>query len=1233
MSPDEATPIDATVDAAPRADVTFGAGRYTVRNVLPEGGQKRAYVVHDAALDRPCVLSLIKAESLGADELERLKREAQTMARVGAHPNIVTIFDFGEEGGRPYFVCEYVPGGDLRQEIRAAAGPLGIDRAIEIAQGVAGALAHAHALDIVHRDVKPANIWLDAHGRAKLGDFGVAMTLDEARLTTTDGSMMGTAAYMAPEQALGQRVDERADLYALGVVIYEMVTGRPPFSGADALAVISQTINTQPIAPSWHNTSVPRDLDRLVLLLLGKAPEDRATSARDVAGELRRIGDDLRSRPETVVAPEALPELQGIAWGRFVGRQRELSQLRSMFHDALGGKGAMASLVGEPGIGKTRLADEFAVYARLRGAMVLTGRCYEGEAALPYRPWVEVIDAYAATLPDDALAGALGDGATDVATIAPAVARRLGPLPARPALEGDAERYRMFDGITSALLAAAASQPVVLMLDDLHWSDAPSLLLLQFLARRIAGVPLMIVATYRDSEIDRSHTLPQVLAELRREATYQRILLRGLPEDDVSSLLETVDDAGESSYGRVRLAAALFRETEGNPLFIREVLSHLVEEGKIYRDHGRWRSSVTDTLELGIPEGLRDVIARRLARLSPACSKMLVTASLMLGGFAWNELAAASRAQQAELIDLIEEALAAQLIFERKVERATVYDFTHGLIRNALSDELSTPRRLLLHREIGEALESLYGANPEPYLSKLAHHFFQAAPMGEIDRGIAYARRAGEHAMGMLAYEDAAAQFARALELFDLDAQPDESARGALLLALGEAHARAGDTPRMRESFAAAASNARVRADATALAHAALGFGRGEDDFVAEDRSLIDLLEEALAAIGTGDARLRAMLLGRLATAMLTSAEPARAAELSAEAIDGARAAGDAHTLVLALNARHEALTGPDDLDERIRIAEEATRAADAIGDKVAAWYSHDWRLTDLLEVGDLPGVDRELEHLGALADELRTPLWAALTIVARTNRALVAGSFEDAERMIEETTRSAKQMAAQALLFYSQWQLFWLRRQQGRIAETDEFVRTWVPDAANLGRHARIVAVREMELERADETRAAFERIAAEGFAALRYDNTWIHTLALLAEVCAYLDDARRAEWLYASLLPFEGRNAIGGDIICLGAVAHYLALLARTAGRADDAERHFANALELNLRMGARPYVAQSQFEYARMLLARRAPGDRDRAMELLDQAGRIATELGMRALLRRTNALRASDGLGLR
>lgn len=1231
MSPDEGQPIDATADAAPRAEVTFGAGRYTVRSVLPEGGQKRAYVVHDASLDRPCVLSLIKAESLGAGELERLKREAQTMARVGAHPNIVTIFDFGEEAGRPYFVCEYVAGGDLRQEIRAAGGPLTLDRALEVGEGVAGALAHAHALDIIHRDVKPANIWLDANGRPKLGDFGVALTLDESRLTTSEDSMIGTAAYMAPEQALGQRVDERADLYALGVVLYEMATGRPPFSGSDALAVISQTINTSPVAPSWHNAAVPRDLDRLLLMLLGKAPDDRATTARDVADELRRIRQDLRDQPDALGAPEALPELQGIAWGRFVGRHHELGQLRSALHEALAGRGSVASLVGEPGIGKSRLAEEFAVYARLRGAAVLTGRCYEGEAALPYRPWVEAIEAYAAALSDDALAGALGAAAADVATIAPGVARRLGSVPVRPPLDGEAERIRMFDGIASVLLGAAAAQPLVLFLDDLHWADAPSLLLLQFAARRIAQAPMMIVVTYRDSELDRTPVLPQVIAELRKGTAYQRILLRGLPEDDVSALLEAVDDGGDAAYGRGRLAAALYRETEGNPLFIREVLSHLVEEGKIYRDHGRWRSSVTDTLELGIPEGLRDVIARRLARLSPPCGKMLVTASLMLGGFTWNELAAASQSPEAELVDLLEEAINAQLISERRADRATLYDFTHGLIRNTLAEQLSTPRRILLHREIGGALEALYGANTGPHLSKLAHHFFQAAPMGDTTRGIAYARRAGDQAMDLLAYEDAATQYARALELTEIEAQPDPALHGELLLALGEAQARAGDTARMRETFIAAARNARERGDAASLGRAALGFGRGEDDFVAEDTTLIDLLEDALGAVPGDDPRLRAMLLARLATAMLTSADPARAAALSADAIEAATAAGDAHALTLALNARHEALTSPDALDERIRIADDAVRASAGISDKVAAWYSHDWRLTDMIEIGDAAAADAEIGALTALAEELRTPLWSALTVVARTNRALFTGRFTDAERMIEETARTARQTQAQALLFYSQWQLFWLRRLQGRIAETAEFVDTWVPDATNIGRYARIVAVREAELERAEPAREAFERVAAEDFAGLRFDNTWVHTLALIAEVCAYLGDRERAAWLYARLLPYERRNAIGGDIISLGSVAHYLAVLARTLGAPADAERHFATALEVNLRTGARPYVAQSQYEFARLLLSRRAAGDRDRAMDLLDQAGRIATDLGMRSLIRRANALRASDGLG--
>jgi hypothetical protein len=293
---------------------TFASGRYVVRQLLGEGGQKTVYLVHDTTLERDCALSLLKAEALDPDSLSRVRREAQVMASLD-HPNIVTVHDFGEEedpGGqrRPYIVCEYMSGGDLSQELRRAGGPVALERALAIAADIAEALAAAHERGIVHRDVKPANVWLSdppagsgRAGSAKLGDFGIAVALDRARLTMT-ATVTGTAAYMAPEQAQGEEVDARSDLYALGCLLYELATGRPPFLGADPQAVISQHIHAAPAAPSRH-AEVPDALDTLILRLLAKAPAERPRSAAGVAEELRRIAGRSTQEAHPASPPQA----------------------------------------------------------------------------------------------------------------------------------------------------------------------------------------------------------------------------------------------------------------------------------------------------------------------------------------------------------------------------------------------------------------------------------------------------------------------------------------------------------------------------------------------------------------------------------------------------------------------------------------------------------------------------------------------------------------------------------------------------------------------------------------------------------------------------------------------------------------------------------------------------------------------------------------------------------------
>jgi len=399
-----------TPTPTPALPSSFAGGRYQVKGFLGEGGRKRVYLAHDTKLDRDVAFAVIKTEGLDAGGLVRVRREAQAMGRLGDHPHIVTIHDVGEEDGQQYIVSQYMPGGSVDELLaKAPSHKLAIAEACRLVEEVCQALEHAHSRGIVHRDLKPGNVWLAADGTAQLGDFGLAVALDRSRMTMA-GMMVGTVAYMAPEQALGHPPDARSDLYSLGSMLYEAVAGQPPFLGDDAIGVISQHINTAAVAPSWHNPEVPKPLDSLILRLLAKSPQERPASADEVAAEIRRILDRTTAEP-VVQQPQVITDLRALDWGRFVGRREEMEQLKSALETSLSGKLSLAFIAGEPGIGKTRLAEEFAVYGGLRGAQVLTGRCYEGEASIPYRPFVEAIRHYARSRPDREIREQLGPGA------------------------------------------------------------------------------------------------------------------------------------------------------------------------------------------------------------------------------------------------------------------------------------------------------------------------------------------------------------------------------------------------------------------------------------------------------------------------------------------------------------------------------------------------------------------------------------------------------------------------------------------------------------------------------------------------------------------------------------------------------------------------------------------------------------------------------------------------------
>ena len=772
----------------------FKDGRYVVKEFLGEGGTKKVYLVNDTLLDRDVAFALVKMEGLDDVGRQRIMREAKIMGRLGEHTNVVQLYDLGEEAGQPYMVQPVMAGGSVEILIRESSDHgLPIEQAVGIAKEVCRGLEFAHSQGVVHRDLKPGNVWIASDGTAKIGDFGLAQSLGLSRLTAED-KVVGTPFYMAPEQAMGGEVAELSDLYSLGCMFYEMVTGRPPFVGGDQVAILGQHLNTPPVSPTWHNPEVPPGLESLIIRLLEKDPASRPSSAAEVLQSLEAI--DLGSPPE---APsDAAPAGPDPTYGRtFVGREAELRQLHKAFDTAMSGEGSLFMVVGEPGIGKTTICDQLATYAKLRGGTTLVGHCYEeGSLSLPYLAFVEAMRSYVLDRDADGLRSDLGSGASEVARIVSEVRDRLDVEPSDPG-DPEQDRYRLMQSVTSFLTNAATVQPLVIVLEDLHDADNGTLDMLTYVSRNLSGARLMIVGTYRDVEVDRSHPLSSALAELRRVANFDRIGLRGLTADEVQRMMTAISGHDVPSG----TSEAVYRQTEGNPLFVQEVLRYLVEEGVLVREDGRPARQTPP--EMRIPEGLVDVIGKRLSRLSSEANSVLSTAAVIGREFRFDVLEKVAGLSEDDLFAALEEAQGAAVVEEQTSAGAGVsFRFAHAFFRQTLYDETFTPRRIRLHQQVGQALESVHSARLEEHAAELTEHFAQSTERDDLQKALSYGEMASDRAMSVYAYGEAARLLEQALEVQEVLDPGDKAKRCDLLLALGEVLMPAGESLRAYEDVA-----------------------------------------------------------------------------------------------------------------------------------------------------------------------------------------------------------------------------------------------------------------------------------------------------------------------------------------------------------------------------------------------------------------------------------------------
>ena len=914
--------------------------------------------------------------------------------------------------------------------------------------------------------------------------------------------------------------------------------------------------------------------------------------------------------------PDALTRATGDGFG-FVARDDEHNTLVMAWKEVIAGAQRLVLVTGEPGVGKTRLTSELARVAHDQSGIVLWGGCDE-DLGIPYQPLAEALGHYVHAVSLDTLRSALGPLGGELTRLVSDLASLMPGLEVTEIDDPDAERRRLADALSDLLSTVSASHPVLLVLDDLHWAGKPTLILLRQLLRSPRPMRLLIVGTYRDTDLDRRHPLSEMLADLRRTGDVERVALGGLDTDGVQALMESAAGHNLDEAGRA-LAEAIHAETEGNPFFVREVLFHLVESGALVQREGRWISEVQPD-QMAIPEGVREVIGRRLSRLPEATNDLLAIASVIGREFDLGLLGALHGGGREAVLDDLEPAESASIV-RPSTGRQGSYLFAHALTRSTLYDELSTSRRLKLHRDAGRALEAR--GDTERHLAELARHFGEAAALGEVDRAVAYGRRAGDRAAGDLAFEEAASHYERALGVLDVADDDRTETRCDLLTALGSAQVHAAD-PAHRNTLFAAANLARGLGDAERLADAvvALGYQAGSRTANRYDAEYAELVEEALEWIGEGATARRALLLNALSMALWWTPEQHRRRSLSDEAVALARGLDDRQTLAQVLSGRGVVFDSenPESIDEFVRAMDEVIELAEGTSDPLLCSGLLN-RAPALLLAGDRASCEADLNTACDLVGRLHEPASELRSRVLDNVVTILDGRLDEGERTIFDYLSFAESHGSELLetaATAAGSQFFRIRYEQGRLDELREPLESRVESFPNVPAWRTGLASVHLHNDRTELAREHIRFLAANNFAVVPNDGLWIVSIAGVARISGELGELEITARAYELGKPFTGRLAFTGTSM-EQPVDLSLGTAARALGRLDDSDQHFAAAIALSERVGAPTFVAASRFERARTLSERGSPGDAERANQLVRQALATAEELGLARLER--------------
>ena len=906
-----------------------------------------------------------------------------------------------------------------------------------------------------------------------------------------------------------------------------------------------------------------------------------------VAWELTWSRDD-----SSVELPLRLKEL--VARSACVGRDRELDAATSAWKAATTGERRLVLVAGEPGIGKTRLAAELAARVADRGGIALYGWCDE-DLGSPYQPWVQALGSFVRACSDEDLDAAAGDGLAELARLIPEVAARTPGLVPAASVDAESERARLFDALDVFVERVSAQQPLLFVLDDIHWADQPTLVLLRRLLRSDRSGAVLIVATYRDTDVDRRHPLAAALADLRREPRVTRVTLGGLDQVGLEEMLAArAGHAAPPDFVQV-----MHDETEGNPFFVEEVVAHLVETGVIYQRDGQWTSDLA-AADLGLPEGVREVVGRRLSRLPDAANDLLTVAAVVGREFDLTIVLTASGMERDAALDALDAALDTGLVTE-VAQKPGRFSFSHALVRQTLLEEIRGPRRARLHWQVGEALADTH----DPPLSAIAFHLCEGVLAGDVAPAAGAAVIAAEHATTVAATEEARSLAARAIEVLD-DTNVDEpELRCRALLVLGEAAAlEAQNYASAREQVRAAAELAKHNGWPDLACRAAIAISRLYTPGVSDP----NVRAVATAALDLGASQeWRPALQAIVGTELIDDGEWDEGSALVDEAI-AADNTGAPLSRVYVLFAQAGRDNGSPDLERVSTVVENLLAAAESMGSTYWIVWARLQRALVALRAGDREGFERERASLVPLAaDSVMNPHVRMLVSAA----ALLDGRFADAERIALEVLGTADPASTSwsnaSAQIAAAW--YWSGRDAELLGALEAFAAEQPPV------RFLVDLVRVSTLARRGERDPAFDVLTADDFAALPHNWPRPGSLCHAGSAAAWLGDRERARILEPLLAPFAGQLLCAPVASLVFETADSVrGMLLMTLERVDAAIESFEAAAELCTRVAAVPHAVMNAHRLADALLVRDRPGDRDRAHLLATGALERANDLGM-------------------